>query len=274
MISVTFRFELLGPIQARNNDRELNLGTPQQCAVLGLLLLAEGRWVSLERMIEALWGMSPPETASSAVRTYVSRLRGLLSVCGDECRIRSGGGGYQLPVPSDALDLVEFDRRVRRGRALRESGDRRAAVAELRRALALWRGEALGGARGEYVEAERDRLERLRLLSLQERIELDIELGRHAEVLPDLAMLTRSHPLQERLRELQMLALYRAGRQAEALRVYRDVWELLNSQLGVEPDADLRRLHAQVLRADPALRPCESLAGRLEMARQDGVGGP
>lgn len=131
----------------------------------------------------------------------------------------------------------------------------------------------MGGARAEYVGAERDRLERLRLLTLQERIELDIELGRQEEVLPDLVVLTRLHPLEERLRRLQMLALYRAGRQADALRVYREVWELLNSSLGVEPGAELRALHTQVLRADPALE-TPVLPGHEEVnsTRVDGRG--
>jgi DNA-binding SARP family transcriptional activator len=249
----SLRFGLLGPVRVCQGGRELQLGTPQQCAVLGLLLLADGQWVSLERLTEGLWAARSPKAAAATVRTYVSRLRRLLGSDGSGSVISSGRAGYRLSVQSDGLDLTEFNQCLRRGRELRELGDRAGAVAELRRGLGLWRGEALGGARAEYVSTERDRLERLRLLTLQERIGLDIELGRHAEVLPDLVVLTRLHPLEERLRWLQMLALYRAGRQAEALQVYRDVWELLNSSLGVEPGAELRSLHTQVLRADPTL---------------------
>lgn len=249
---MSLRFGLLGPVRVCQGERELKLGTPQQCAVLGWLLLAKCQWVSLDQLIERVWAARPPVAAAAAVRTYVSQLRRLLVYDGSGTTISSGRAGYQLSVPSGALDLTEFDQRLRRGRTLRENGDRGGAVAELHRALDLWRGEALGGARADYVSAERDRLEWLRLLALQERIALDIELGRHAEVLPDLLVLTRLHPLEERLRWLQMLALYRAGRRAEALRVYRDVWELLNSSLGIEPGAQLRTLHTQVLRADPA----------------------
>lgn len=252
---MSLRFGLLGPVRVCQGGRELELGTPQQCAVLGLLLLANCEWVSLDRIIERLWAARPPFAAAATVRNYVSQLRRLLVNEGSESAISSGRAGYQLSVPSDGLDLTEFDQRLRRARELREHGDREGAVAELHRALGLWRGEALGGARAEYVSAERDRLEWLRLLALQERIALDIELGRHAEVLPDLVILTRLHPLEERLRWLQMLALYRAGRQAEALRVYQDMWELLNSSLGIEPGAQLRTLHTQVLRADPAVDP-------------------
>jgi hypothetical protein len=151
-------------------------------------------------------------------------------------------------------------------------------VAELRAGLALWRGEALGGAKGEYVNGERDRLQALRLLALQDRIALDIELGRHAEVLPELVTLTRLHPLQERWRQFHMLALYGTGRQADALQVYRDVHALLVSELGIEPGGELRALHGRILRTDPDLEcPVPAPTQRLSFTPHtapDGTEGP
>ena len=146
---------------------------------------------------------------------------------------------------------------------------------ELRTGLGLWRGDALGGARGEYVGAERDRLEALRLLALQDRIALDIELARHAEVLPELVALTRLHPLEERLRQLHMLALYRSGRQADALQVYRDVHALLVSEVGIEPGRELSALQGRILNADPDLDsptppPAERLSLVPHTAPEDG----
>ncbi|WP_346281824.1 BTAD domain-containing putative transcriptional regulator, partial [Pseudonocardia sp.] len=175
-------------------------------------------------------------------------------------------GGYLLSIEPASLDLTLFDQRVRRAREARDAGDPLQAVTELRTGLALWRGEALGGARGEYVRAERDRLQARRLLALQDRIALDIELARHAEVLPELATLTRLHPLEERWRQLHMLALYRSGRQADALQVYRDVHALLVSELGIEPGRELRELHSRILIADPDLdSPTPPPAQRLSL---------
>ena len=168
-------------------------------------------------------------------------------------RITSVRGGYLLSIEATSLDVTVFEQRVRRARRAREAGDPLHAVIDLRAALALWRGEALGGARGDYVRAERDRLETLRLLALQDRIALDIDLKRHAEVLPELVALTRFHPFEERLRQLHMLALHRTGRQADALQVYRDVYGLLVSRHGIEPGEELRSLHNRILRADPDL---------------------
>jgi DNA-binding SARP family transcriptional activator len=250
---VESRYELLGPVQVLHDGREIDVGAPQQCGLLGLLLLAEGRPLSLEQLVVRLWADDAPATAPSTVRTYLSRLRQLLPRSGGCPAIASVRGGYQLTIEPGSLDLTEFEQRVRKARAARAGGDTRGAVAELRTALDLWRGEPLAGARGEYVAAERERLERLRLLALQERIALDLELGRHDVVLPELVALTRSHPLEERWRWLHMLALYRGGQQADALRVYREVRSLLVSELGVEPGAEVRDLHERILRADPQL---------------------
>jgi DNA-binding SARP family transcriptional activator len=264
--SVALEFGLLGPVQVSHDGHELDLRTPQQRAVLGMFLLAEGRALSLEQLVDGLWGDGAPASAAATVRTYLSRLRGVLPSDGPGSRITSVRAGYLLSVEPASLDLTEFDQRVWRAREARAAGDPLQAVTELRTGLALWRGEALGGARGEYVSVERDRLEALRLLALRDRIALDVELGRHAEVLPELVALTRLHPLEERLRELHMLALYRTGRQADALQVYRDVHALLVSELGIEPGGELRALHGRILRADPDLDcPVPAPAQRLSL---------
>ncbi|WP_366890271.1 BTAD domain-containing putative transcriptional regulator [Pseudonocardia sp.] len=266
MSPVALEYGLLGPVHISHDGRELDLGTPQQCAVLGLLLLAKGRPLSLEHLVDGLWGDSAPAAAAATVRTYLSRLRRVLPSARPGSSITSVRGGYLLSIEPASLDLTLFDQRVRRAREARDAGDPLQAVTELRTGLALWRGEALGGARGEYVRAERDRLQARRLLALQDRIALDIELARHAEVLPELATLTRLHPLEERWRQLHMLALYRSGRQADALQVYRDVHALLVSELGIEPGRELRELHSRILIADPDLdSPTPPPAQRLSL---------
>lgn len=251
--AVTVEFGLLGPIQVSHDGRQLDLGTPQQCALLALLLLANGGALSLEQLVDGLWGDCAPASATTTVRTYLCRLRHVLPSDRPGSSIATIRGGYRLAIEPGSLDLSLFDQRVQRAGQARAAGDLLQAVTELRTGLALWRGEALGGARGEYVRAERDRLEALRLLALRDRIELDIELARHAEVLPELIALTLSHPLDERLRRLHMLALYRDGRQADALQVYRDTHALLVSEVGIGPGTELRALHSQILRGDPDL---------------------
>lgn len=250
---MAYRYSLLGPVRVWSGDRELDPGSPQQCAVLALLLLAQGRPVTIEQLVEKLWGEAAPAAARPTARTYVSRLRRLLP--GDERHpgIQSGRAGYVLPVASDALDLARFDSLLRASRATRDEGNAGLAVQQLREALSLWQGTALAGAKAEFVGAERERLEQLRLAASEERIALDLALGRHTEVLPEVASLSAVHPLEERLRELHMLALYRCARQADALQVYRGVRELLHRELGIEPGPELRALHQRILRADDRL---------------------
>jgi len=250
---VAYRYSLLGPVRVWSGDHELDPGSPQQCAVLALLLLAQGRPVTIEQLVEKLWGESAPAAGRPTVRTYVSRLRRLLP--GDELHpgIQSGRGGYVLLVSPEALDLARFDNLLRTSRASRDDGNLGLAGQQLREALSLWQGTALAGARAEFVSAERERLEQLRLAASEERIALDLALGRHTEVLPEVASLSAVHPLEERLRELHMLALYRCARQADALQVYRGVRELLHRELGIEPGPELRALHQQILRADGCL---------------------
>ncbi|MDT7589499.1 MAG: hypothetical protein QOE32_7049 [Pseudonocardiales bacterium] len=253
VVAAEVRFSVLGPVRAWRDGRELDLGSPQQCGVLGLLLLGGGRPVAVETLVDQLWGELAPTSARETVRTYLSRLRRALPGPEGGSLIESGRGGYALPVAPEALDLAVFEDRVARARSSRAEGDTAPAAGLLREALALWRGPALAGARGRFVAHERTRLDQLRLVALEERLALDLDLGRHGEVLAELASLVIGYPLQERLRELQMLALYRCARQADALEVYRSVRSLLDRELGIEPGPDLRALHERMLRADPVL---------------------
>jgi len=252
-VTKSAQYRLLGPVGVHHKGRELDPGTPQQSAVLALLLLAQGRLVTLEQLVWSMWGEAAPPAAGVTVRTYLSRLRHLLPGGGRSSVIETIRGGYLLAIEPGSLDLSVFTEQVRLGREARASGDMVQAAAHLNAALTLWQGAPLTGARGDYVSGERDRLERLRLTATEERIALDIELGRHAEVLPELTPMVAAHPLEERLRELQMLALYRCARQADALQVYLDVRALLSRELGIEPAAELRGLHGRILRADPDL---------------------
>jgi DNA-binding SARP family transcriptional activator len=253
VVAAGVEFSVLGPVRAWRDGREVDLGSPQQCGVLGLLLLGGGRPVAVETLVDQLWGELAPSSARETVRTYLSRLRRALPAGESGSMIDSGRGGYALPLPPDSLDLLVFEDRVTRARRARADGDSAAAAGLLREALALWRGPALAGARGRFVANERARLDQLRLVALEERLALDLDLGRHGEVLAELASLVIGYPLQERLRELQMLALYRCARQADALEVYRSVRGLLDRELGIEPGPDLRALHERMLRADPGL---------------------
>lgn len=251
-MAVPVEFAVLGDVRAWRDGRDLYLGSPQQRAMLGLLLLRECRPVPLDELIDQMWGADPPPSARVTVRTYISRLRrSLAHPRDDRAAILSAAGGYALPVPPQTVDLAVFTRRVAEARTARTRGDVAGASASLHAALSLWRGRALAGAHGQFVEQERSRLEQLRLAALEERIVLDLELGRHADLVPELTGLVSTDPLRERLRELLMLALYRAGRQADALNVYQQIRALLNQELGIDPGPGMRTLHQQILRSAP-----------------------
>jgi DNA-binding SARP family transcriptional activator len=219
--SVPVEFAILGVLRARRAGHELHVGSPQQRGVLALLLLRAGRLVSPEDLVDRMWGANPPPSARVTVRTYISRLRRSLDDRRhDRSVIESTAGGYRLPVTSGTLDLALFKERVDQARIARSAGDTAVATDLLHAALSLWRGYPLAGAHGEFVEQERSRLEQLWLAAVEERIALDLELGRDHEVVTELIGLINDHPLRERLRELLMLALYRASRQADALLAY------------------------------------------------------
>jgi DNA-binding SARP family transcriptional activator/Tfp pilus assembly protein PilF len=244
------RFSVLGPVRAWRGDDPLATGSPQQRALLAALLLREGRTATAAELIDALWGEEPPSQALAAVRTYASRLRKVL----DPGVLVSESGGYAVRgLAEGALDLAVAQNLAADAEKARNAGDLCQARHALGRALALWDGEVLAGVPGPYAEAQRVRLEEWRLQLLESRLDMDLEQGCHAEAVSELTALTAAHPLRERLRELLMLALYRSGRQAEALAVYADTRRLLADELGVDPRPGLRELQQRILQADPGL---------------------
>ncbi len=246
------RFGVLGPVRAWRDGEPLATGSPQQRALLAALLLRGGRTATAAELIDALWGGEPPSQALAALRTYASRLR---KVLGAEVLV-SESGGYALRTT--ALDLTRARELAADADKLRAAGDRTAARARLAEALDLWDGEVLASVPGPYADTQRTRLEEWRLTLLETRVDIDLEIGAHAEAVSELTALTAAHPLRERLRELLMLALYRSGRQAEALAVYADTRRLLADELGVDPTPELSRLQQRILQGDAELaRPVE-----------------
>jgi DNA-binding SARP family transcriptional activator len=243
-------FRILGPLEAEQDGRLIPLGGRKQRALLALLLLHANAVVPRDRLIDEIWGDEPPETARTALQVYVSQLRKALG--GEPIETRAPG--YRVRTEPDALDLKRFERLVAEGRDALAGGDAERSADALREALALWRGTPFAEL-GEVPFAQREclRLEELGLAALEERVEADLELGRHARLVPELEGLVREHPLRERLRGQLMLALYRCGRQADALEVYRSGRRLLDEELGLQPSDELQRLERAILNHDPSL---------------------
>ncbi|MDC2952978.1 BTAD domain-containing putative transcriptional regulator [Streptomyces gilvifuscus] len=248
---VSFRFSLLGPLRAWRQGVELTLGPPQQRAVLALLLLRRGRAVGVGELVDGIWGADPPTAAVSVLRTYVSRLRRLLEperpADGSPRLVVSLGDGYALRTDAVVSDLDRFEDLVARAGAQHTEGDDPAAVELLREALDLWQGTPLAGVPGPRAEAERRHLEERRLAALESRLRIELDLGQHARVLPELTALYEAHPLREALCELLVLALYRGGRRAEALAVYDRTRRTLVDELGIEPGPSLLAVRAGLL---------------------------
>lgn len=249
--SAALRFSVLGPVRAWLGKGALPAGSPQQRALLAALLLREGRTATASELIDALWGDEPPSQALAAVRTYASRLRKALTP--EVLVSESGGYAIRLSARGGTLDLTEAQQLAGNAEKARGAGDLCHARDLLRQALALWDGETLASVPGPYAETQRTRLEEWRLQLLESRLDMDLEQGCHAEAVAELTALTATHPLRELLRELLMLALYRSGRQAEALAVYADTRRLLADELGVDPRASLKELQQRILQADPGL---------------------
>ncbi|OII59756.1 AfsR family transcriptional regulator [Streptomyces sp. CC77] len=243
------RFAVLGPVRAWRGGEPLPSGSPQQRALLAALLLRDGRTATAAELIDALWGTEPPSQALAAVRTYASRLRKVLPAG----VLVSESGGYALRGRADALDLNVAQELAAGAEKARAAGDRAQARALVTKALGLWDGEPLASVPGPYAQTQRARLEEWRLQLTETRLDLALECGQHAEAVSELTALTAAHPLRERLRELLMVALYRSGRQAEALAVYADTRRLLADELGVDPCPELSRLQERILRADDEL---------------------
>lgn len=236
-------FRLLGPVEAVNNGKPVAIGGIRREVVLAKLLLEHGHVVSVDRLIDALWGYRPPRTAKSQVQITIAALRQLLG----PNAIVTRWPGYLMSPPLDALDVAEYERLI--ASASRAAAERRTndAVTDLREALALWRGPALSGMNGEVMQAAAARLDESRVAAYQDCMELELELGRHHEIIAELTSLVAEHPLNERVRGQLMVALYRAGRQASALEVFRAGREILRDDLGLDPGEDLCRLERAIL---------------------------
>ena len=239
---------LLGPVQVVRAGREIRLGGPRPRAVLAVLVLEAGRVVPADRLVEEVWRGSPPPGAAKTLRSYVSRLRAALD---PDAALVARGGGYVLGLDPDLVDAVRFEQLVGAGQAVLSGGEAAAAAGRFRQALGLWRGRALADVcEVELLAREAARLEELRLVAVEGRIEADIAVGLHAEVTGELEGLVAEYPLRERLWRLLVLALYRAERQADALAAYRRARDMLAAELGLEPGEDLRRLEQAVLRQE------------------------
>jgi DNA-binding SARP family transcriptional activator len=253
---VGLEYSVLGDVTVTSSGRDVRLGSPQQKATLAFLLLRNGELISAEEICHGIWGPRLPTSAVGTIRTYIYRLRQAFSDDGmARCPIGTRSGGYRIKVVPESVDLKVFDGKVGQFRAARAAGYLPAAARVAHEALSLWRGRAFGGATGEFIDRERERLDDLRLTVTQERISLDLELGWHRELVPELMALTGRHPLREGFWELLMLALYRSGRQADSLATYREVHQLLGAEIGIEPGLGLQELHQKILKADPQLGP-------------------
>jgi YVTN family beta-propeller protein len=247
-------FGVLGPLEVRLDGAAVRVGGPRQRALLGLLLCHANRVVSRDQLIEELLGDQPPATADRMLRVQVSRLRKALADGNSQPRLQARPPGYLLRVEDGELDLHAFEQQIAAGRQALADGDPARAAGLLREAESLWRGRPLADLEFEsFARLEVRRLETLRMQVVEDRIDAELALGRHAFVCPELEQLVTEHPLRERLRGQLMVALYRCGRQADALETYRAGRSLLVEELAVEPGPALRKLQLAVLEQDTAL---------------------
>jgi YVTN family beta-propeller protein len=251
-------FAVLGPFEATSSGRTLPTGGRQQRAVLALLACEAGHAVSVERLVHGVWGDSAPAGAVTSLQTYVFHLRQVLEP--DRPRgspatvLVTVPGGYRLTIDPECVDLIRFERLVADGDAAVERREPGQAVAAYDAALALWRGDLLADlADYEFVTPLRARLDEMTVSMLESRIHAELELGHHLGLVAELGALVADHPLHEAFHGQRMLALYRSGRQSDALSAYRDLRAVLDTELGIEPSAPLRELHTRMLRQDPAL---------------------
>jgi DNA-binding SARP family transcriptional activator len=261
-------FRILGPLEAWDQGREISLGGRKPRTLLAVLLLRANEVVPADRLIDELWGEDSPEDAAAALRINVSRLRKALP----EDVLKTRSSGYLIRVESDALDVYSFERLVDEGRSLLGRGLASEASERLRDALSLWRGPALADfAYESFAQAAIARFEEIRLAAVELGIEADLALGRHDELVGELEALVAEHPLRERLRVYLMTALYRSGRQAEALDAYQDARRALVDGLGIEPGSALQELERAILRHDTGLDVEAPAAGRAGEARERSI---
>ena len=257
-------FRILGPLEVHDGQRVLSLGGTRQRAVLAVLLLHANQVVSSDRLIDELWGDEPPKAAAASLRVFVSELRKILEPGrrqrGSDQVLLTRPPGYMVRLDRNQFDLERFEQLFEAGRRALADGDTETAAGGLREALSLWRGPPLADFAYEpFAQAAIGRLEELRLNTLELRVEADLALGRHSELVGELQSLVAEHPLRECLRRQLMLALYRSGRQSEALDVYRVARRALVEELGIEPGSALQELERAILRQDSS----------LELAAQD-----
>ena len=254
------RFQVLGPLAIVDPERSADNVPPRQRIVLAMLLLQANKVVPVEQLVDAVWNGRPPRTARSQIHICVSRLRQGFSAIGLPDVIVTRAPGYAFRVVADQVDLHLFRSRVAEGRAAVQAGELAGGARLLRRALALWRGQAFANVKSEKVQSAAVSLTEERLAVVEECIDLEIRLGRHRELIGELTEFTAEHPFRERLRAQLMLCLYRAGGQVAALAAFQDARRLLSDELGLEPGRELRELEAAILVADPALESVTSPA--------------
>ena len=247
-------YRLLGPIEAGVNGHALDIGGPKQRALLTILLLSANRPVSRDVLADRLWGECPPAGAQHTLEVYISRLRKTFEPVTGGPVVLTRPGAYLLRAPRERIDVHRFERLAGEGRRALAANAPGRAAAGLREALALWRGAPLADVSDEpFAQAEIARLNELRAGVVEDRIEADLALGRHGDVVSELEALVAAHPLRERLYQQLMIALYRCGRQAEALAVYQSARRVLTEELGIEPSPGLKRIERAILEQDVSL---------------------
>ncbi|WP_371676012.1 BTAD domain-containing putative transcriptional regulator [Streptomyces sp. NBC_01276] len=270
----TVVFRILGPLQVTGLSGPVRIPPGRQEVILAALLLEANRVVSTDYLVDLIWDDEPPDTARTQVQICVSRLRKLFTTAGIAAAITTRPPGYVLRTEGDLVDAAVFARRLADARTLAKRGDAPEAVELLRAAGELWQGDCLSGVSSETLRSKALQLDEERLTAAETRIELELDLGRHHQLVGEIQLLVRVHPLRERLRGQLMLALYRSGRQAEALESYRVGRELLVEELGLEPGGELRGLERAILSGDvPPVRPARPGGGFGSAGAGAGFGG-
>ena len=268
-------FLVLGPLEVRLGQRRVPLRGRREQTVLTMLLLADGDVITVERLVAAAWDGDPPSGAVKAIRNCVSALRHrLVGDGGPVIAIEATPAGYLLSADTGHLDARDFRHQAVTARQLAAAGDAARAAAGLRDALSLWRGPALDGSGGRLVQHCAARLDEERMTALEDCIDLELALGRHRQVTGELLAIARQHPLREPFTGQLMLALYRSGRQAEALDAYLRLAKRLAEDLGIDPAPAITQLHEAILRHDPSLDGHRHQGGSATKARSVPAGGP
>ena len=270
---MSVRFSVLGPVEVRATGRRLPTMAPRHRAVLAYLLLHAGTVINAERLIGAMWGQTPPDSARAQIHAAVAAIRRMLRAAGAAQALVTRAGGYVILPQPGQLDLQEFTRQVAAAQAQADAGDRQAAAAQLRATLTLWGGQPLADVNAAYVPDARQRLEGRRLTALERLADLELSLGRHEDLIDGLSALAAEYPLRERLSSQLMMALHGAGRQADALSVARAFRATLAEEQGLDPSRGFAALEQAILRDDPGLGyPPAPAAGRPAAGQEPPAG--